>query len=74
MKIEVGKLYRSRNGRKARIYATDGEEREGCIHGALLDGSGWWTHSWLASGIWIKDAENGEDLISKWRTSPKSHK
>jgi hypothetical protein len=68
MKIEVGKFYRTRDGRKARIYAVDGREGSN-IHGAVLNEIGWITSTWAITGQWIA-AESDRDLISEWIDKP----
>lgn len=68
MKIEVGKYYRTRDGRKARIYAVDGREGSN-IHGAVLNEIGWITSTWAITGQWVS-AETGRDLISEWIDKP----
>ena len=67
MKIEVGKLYRTRNGYKVRIYATD-VEGELPIHGAFYcpEDSLWELNAWRENGI------DGEycpdfDIIGEWK-------
>lgn len=64
MKIEVGKYYRTENGDKARIYATDGELNRQ-IHGAVLQPDGRWVlMCWASDG---KCTHNPFlDLIAEW--------
>lgn len=51
MKFEAGKIYKMRNGRKARVYATDGGGIL-AIHGAWRSENGaWYTAEWPESGI-----------------------
>lgn len=71
MKIEVGKYYKTRGGRKVRIYAVDGE----ClysVHGALFeaDNKGWICCVWTEEGRLISNTEADYDIVSEW-TEPK---
>jgi len=68
MKIEVGKYYRTRDGRKARIYAVDGREGSN-IHGAVLNEIGWETSTWAITGQWVS-GKTSRDLISEWTDRP----
>lgn len=64
MKIEVGKYYRTENGDKARIYATDGVLNNK-IHGAVLQSDGRWVIMW-----WSEDGKCTHNpsfaLIAEW--------
>ena len=65
MKIEVGKFYRIRAGRKARIYAID------CgghwpIHGAVLYDGFWEACEWLNNGERFNCIDSELSLISEW--------
>jgi len=61
--IDKSKIYRTRDGREVRIYATDGD-RHAPIHGAISHPDGSWTMlSWLEDGGWCKDHETNFDLI-----------
>lgn len=64
VEIEVGKYYRTKNGNKARIYATDGGFGKK-IHGAFLRSDGAWIPEW-----WLKDGKcmnnTWLDLIAEW--------
>lgn len=66
MKIEVGKFYRTRNGRKVRIYDTD-VEGELSIHGAYYcpENSLWEVNAWRENGI-DGDYEPDFDIIGAW--------
>ena len=75
MKIEVGKFYKTRDGRKARIYALDGLGRYH-VHGAILKGDRWVVETWANTGVetWANTGEyycsvvsSGSDLISEWK-------
>lgn len=68
--IQPGKLYRTRDGHKARVYATDGRGQHS-VHGALLQKDGWNDCSWTASGHhYSNTTERGADLISEWIDKP----
>lgn len=50
MKLEAGKLYRTRSGNIARVYATDGIGSYP-VHGAIAHSRGAWEHlAWTESG------------------------
>lgn len=61
MNIEVGKFYKTRNGCKVRIYATDGE-----IHGAIFLGNEWLIRTWCADGSFMKILTHDSDIVSEW--------
>lgn len=66
LKIEVGKFYKTRDGSKVRIYATDGSSRHP-IHGAIQYEDGWHQRGWSLSGKFLNfPGENQEDLIAEW--------
>jgi len=70
MKIEVGKFYKTRDGRKARIYAVDGGS-DTPVHGAILGpGRGWNTYVWNNSGINYYSRPDDCELISEWTDKP----
>lgn len=48
--IEIGRTYRTRDGREVRIYAVDGGGHKP-IHGAIREGDGWVAASWLQGGV-----------------------
>lgn len=65
MKIEVGKKYKTRDGRDVRIYAVDGFGVY-CVHGAYYDVAdygeiGWIDDSWTINGEVVAGQE-GFDL------------
>lgn len=68
--IEAGKFYRTRDGRKARVYATDGANEAHRIHGAILHhkgwGEGWWNSTWYSDGLASHIDESPSDLMSEW--------
>jgi len=71
MKIESGKYYKTRDGRKARIYATDGDG-DYPICGAILDDNGWQPAIWDSKGRGYAKVmlQSAIDIISEWRDAP----
>lgn len=70
LKIEAGKFYKTRDGKKARIYATDGGE---CypVHGAILVcNKEWCTKSWKADGREWFWSQTIDDIVSPWIDPP----
>jgi len=62
-KIEIGKQYRTRDGRDVRIYAI---EPKGMypVHGAILTDGVWGSSNWVYSGCYYFDGKKEpEDLI-----------
>lgn len=62
MKWKPGKEYRTRSGRRGRVYATDGAGTAP-IHGAILLGNGWLEITWENNGHFLPDGEHGNDLM-----------
>ena len=65
MKIEMGKKYKTRDGRDVRIYAVDGFGVH-CVHGAYFDTAdygevGWIDDSWTINGE-VVEGQEGFDL------------
>ncbi len=62
--FKAGETYQTRDGRDARIYATDGEESSP-IHGAikLMAGLGWMPFEWKADGRASRMPEKNRDLL-----------
>jgi hypothetical protein len=61
--IELGKQYRTHDGREVRIYAVDGNGSD-VIHGAYRTADGQWELAgWRADGSWIPNGKCAEDLI-----------
>ena len=60
MNFEAGKTYKTRDGRDARIYATDGKDVTP-IHGAVDSGDGWEVCVWKPTGKHF--CEKGADLM-----------
>lgn len=70
MKIEVGKFYKTRDGRKARIYAVDGRVHDERIHGAIWD-NGFGLCGWAEDGSFYGDHSVSEnDLVPEWEDPP----
>lgn len=62
--IQAGKEYRTRDGRRARIYASDGAGER--IHGAVLMSNGWYNMSWRTDGQMWKGSTSGFDIVAHW--------
>jgi hypothetical protein len=61
MKIEMGKKYRTRDGKKVRIYAVDGVG-DYCVQGAYFGSpqygpSGWYVINWKSDGKFVEHEE-----------------
>lgn len=68
--ITPGKLYRTRDGRKARVYATDGGGSYR-VHGAVFRIDGIWLLStWTINGQSDTFTETKNDLIAEWIDAP----
>ena len=53
MKVTMGKQYETVDGRKVRIYCTDGGEDDNLpVHGAVYIDGGWVAETWTANGKW----------------------
>ena len=64
-KIEVGKSYKTRNGRQVRIYAIDGGGKHS-IHGARSNGRGEWLYmTWCPDGSFIEGTDSDCDIAIK---------
>lgn len=69
--IEPGKFYRTRNGYKARIYATDGGDTKNLIHGAILkQDDSWLSQCWHAGGKYFNKCQCDDDIVSEWIDAP----
>lgn len=69
MVIEVGKFYRTRDGRKAVVYSFYGEKgTEDEIHGAIraIDNDVWLPRCWSIGGNFMKKCESDCDLVAEW--------
>jgi hypothetical protein len=61
--IDINKKYRTRDGREARIYATDGYGGA-AIHGAIKTRGGHWQQgSWWSNGQLLTSSQSDTDLI-----------
>lgn len=67
MKIEAGKFYRTRDGRKVRVYAVDGGGLY-TIHGAVYRADEWMIGRWDLTGSNL--SHGFHDLISEWVDKP----
>lgn len=66
MKIEAGKFYTTRAGRKARIYVTDAGGTYP-VHGAiLLEDSTWYVECWTERGE-VLVGPHDADIVYEWR-------
>ena len=67
MSYQVGKLYKSREGWKVRIYATDGTLSRP-IHGAACDPSNglWVSLVWRSNGTRDEGATSCHDIVGDW--------
>lgn len=71
MKIEEGKFYKTRDGRKVRIYAIDAA-RPNNVNGAVFDDAfGWLIQAWRQDGSVEKPGtDNNRDIIAEWTDAP----
>lgn len=66
VKIEVGKFYISRDGKKVRIYATDGKG-DYPVHGAFYSNGGWDSLELTKYGRYYSNGEiNSSDIVREW--------
>ena len=61
-KIEVGKSYKTRNGRQVRIYAIDGSGGQP-VHGAILSEGEWSCQTWDVQGQFLEGETSILDVI-----------
>ena len=61
-KIEMGKQYRTRDGKEVRIYAVDGVGAYP-VHGAIRHEYGWSFAGWTNDGIDVVGSSGCRDLI-----------
>ena len=61
-KIEVGKSYKTRNGRQVRIYAIDGSSGQP-VHGATLSGGEWSSQTWDVQGQFLEGETSILDIV-----------
>lgn len=67
--LTPGKHYRTRDGKKVRIYATDGRSNIP-VHGALLRDNGWDQRAWNSSGTYFSSEGHSLDIIAEWIDRP----
>ena len=68
MKFEAGKEYKTRDGKKVRIYSTDTNGNSyNLIHGAVLKKGVWHCFSWNENGHFINDEMHNFDLMPNQR-------
>ena len=62
--IDKNKVYKTRDGREVRIYATDGGGKNP-VHGSIKQEDGWILQVWPKSGRYFEDDDEGYriDLI-----------
>ena len=63
-KIEVGKTYKTRNGRQVRIYAIDGSSGRS-VHGAILNEGKWSCQTWDVQGQFLAVGTSHLDIVIK---------
>ena len=63
--ISPGKIYRTRDGHKVRIYATNAGGSFP-VHGAILHANGKWHHCTFTARGYYSSYTNPKDIISKW--------
>lgn len=69
LNIEAGKFYKTREGRKVRIYATDGIGPY-TIHGAVEFTNVWRDTGWRETGRFWSNDTHDSDIISEWDDAP----
>jgi hypothetical protein len=74
LKFDVGKLYKTRAGYKAKIYSVE-NNLFGNIHGAILipEYNLWEAHEWSSNGWMYHPEKAPEDLVSEWTEPEESH-
>lgn len=56
--------YKTRDGREARVYATDGGPHQDWLHGAIFSiSSGWTNNSWYPDGRDVRHGPTPSDLM-----------
>jgi len=68
MKFEIGKFYKTRDGRKAQIFMLD--NGAGYMLGAVNKDGVWRYNTWDRNGLWAC-SEHLLDLISEWEEPKK---
>jgi len=70
MKFEIGKFYKTRDGRKAQIFMLD--NGAGYMLGVGLHANGiWFFNQWRCDGTIYIDSDTPLDLISEWEEPKK---
>ena len=64
-KLEVGKFYKTRNGRKAFVYAKTDTEPYHCW-AVIIDSSDVGTFCCTANGVYTVNKESEKDLVAPW--------
>lgn len=68
LKIEAGKFYRTRDGRKAGIYRTDVNTSKRSIHGYVIASDGIeYSRYWRSDGMFFNTKKSKVDLIEEWQ-------
>ena len=73
LKLEAGKYYRTRDGRKAfvgYISPNQPDEHLSKVVGELLCGTDWSPCSWRVNGDYINDESSACNLIAEWKDTP----
>jgi|TARA_R110000851_G_scaffold177474_1_gene324290 hypothetical protein len=60
--IDINKKYRTKDGRKVRIYATDGAGGL-LVHGAVKGSEGWSIMKWASYGSVYRQSQSPADLV-----------
>ena len=71
MKFEVGKVYKTRDGRKAKVIYIEPELSNAYTMGAILEGVDE-VRSYHSNGHYFMSGGTGSDLVSEWE-EPKPH-
>jgi hypothetical protein len=70
MKFEIGKFYKTRDGRKAQIFMLD--NGAGFMMGTVLQANDrWFSNHWRCDGTIYIDSDSPDDLISEWEEPKK---
>ena len=71
MEIQTGQEYVTRSGKRARIYATDGNAPY-VVHGSVFISGGWHIDNWMLNGANLGTVEDAMDLIGPWTPPSKA--
>jgi hypothetical protein len=70
VKFEIGKFYKTRDGRKAQISMLD--NGAGYMLGMMMNASDiWFSNQWRCDGTIYIDSDTQNDLISEWEEPKK---